>query len=178
MHSDSSSKNQHYCGPRNGAHHTAAVTEAWTEGRGLGGHHRVRQANPERLVLLLALPTVVQGRPSYAASGGISSPASRGGGADEDADVHRCQVASRCRIGRWWQLKPPWVRLQAGAFLLGGRTAQALRPEAGAQKARTRPLGHVVATWQAPENEMWTTHFSGPFPRGQGSRERPPCSPG
>ena len=55
------------------------MTEAWTEGRGLGGHHRVRQANPERLVLLLALPAVVQGRPSYAASGGISSPASRGG---------------------------------------------------------------------------------------------------
>ena len=174
MHSDSSSKNQHYCGPRNGAHHTAAVTE----GRGLGGHHRVRQANPERLVLLLALPTVVQGRPSYAASGGISSPASRGGGADEGADVHRCQVAARCGIGRWWQLKPPWVRLPAGAFLLGGRTAQALRPEAGAQKARrTRPLAHEVATCQAPADERWTTHFwganRGHFPRGP-----PPCSPG
>ena len=101
------------------------------------------------------------------------------GGADEGADVHRCQVAASCRIGRWWQLKPPWVRLPAGAFLLGGRTAQALRPEAGAQKARrTRPLAHGVATWQAPENERWTTHFWGPFPRGQGSRERPPCSPG
>ena len=37
-----------------------------TEGIFLGGHHGVRQVNPERLVLLLALPAVVKGRPSYA----------------------------------------------------------------------------------------------------------------
>ena len=36
------------------------------EGRVLGSDHRVRQVNPERLVLLLALPAVVKGRPSYA----------------------------------------------------------------------------------------------------------------
>ena len=32
---------------------------------GLGGHHRVRQVDPEGLVLLLALPAVDKGRPSY-----------------------------------------------------------------------------------------------------------------
>ena len=36
-----------------------------TEGIGLGGHHRVRQVDPEGLVLLLALPAVEKGRPSY-----------------------------------------------------------------------------------------------------------------
>lgn len=36
-----------------------------TEGIGLGGDHRVRQVDPEGLVLLLALPAVVKGRPCY-----------------------------------------------------------------------------------------------------------------
>ena len=36
-----------------------------TEGIGLGGDHRVCQVDPKRLILLLALPAVERGRPSY-----------------------------------------------------------------------------------------------------------------
>ena len=50
--------------------------------------------------------------------------------------------------------------------------------EAGAQKAWTRPFGHGWATWQAPEDERWTTHSLGALHRGHRSRGPPPCSPG
>jgi hypothetical protein len=43
--------------------------------------------------------------------------------------------------------------------------------EAGAQKAWMRPFGHGLATWQAPEDERWSTHSFR-------SRGRPPCSLG
>ena len=67
-----------------------------TEGIGLGGHHRVRQVDPEGLVLLLALPAIVKGRPSYSMPQGAKATRMHGAQCKE-GNAHRLASGKRGR---------------------------------------------------------------------------------